>query len=751
MSRRPAFTLVLLLLASAKSAAAQPNVVNVSLVGPDQSAISGRVTAEPVASAVQLRPETFNVGTVGGRVTLHLRPGLWRLTAEATGWWVLPKEVQVGASLPELNIGLRAWPAAKIRVPLRSPPPELRVPVVRLVLRPEGATARDSATEWEAAATCPPVGLAWVCDVPAARLDLQLRPKGFVPVYLWGVVPERGSTTVLAPVALRRGPSISGWVHDRANRPAGGASVALTSPDSATCCAPDDSARSDRVASPPERSNARGFFQLAPAPLGELWLIARLSDLRSVPMRIDLKEPDVEISLLDPLVLQPPASLLVHAQPPFDPSGMPWKVRVRALQPKNRATVIARNAPMSRDGEWQRDGLAAGEYSVALVTRDDAVWREEVITLEPGLREVTLDTNVFRVKGSVSMGRAALGKAKVVLSSGRLKASFSANEQGEFEGDLPFRLDPEASVTAMVTTADPAVEYITMAEVEGDSSEAFVRIRLANGGIEGRVLGPNGMPWQGKASIIVSGLSRDSSPSTQVSMGPSEEGRFRLRGLEPGQYKIEALSAPRLECESLTVDVTSDDPRNIELQLKEPLQISGTVAGAEGLGIAAAEVTAYGSNQTFVRPVFTDAQGRFETQLSPGAVDVVYQVGAPGWALRVGRTTRPHDGGPLNFTLDRPSGRLIVEGVDPRDYFLLHQGAVVPLALLSRWASKNGGGIDKDRAVLPALELGEYRICWGDKPPSTVGTDTDQCRAELVTAGAEVVVRSGAGAAPGKR
>ncbi len=192
----------------------------------------------------------------------------------------------------------------------------------------------------------------------------------------------------------------------------------------------------------------------------------------------------------------------------------------------------------------------------------------------------------------------------------------------------------------------------------------------------------------------------------------------------------------------MEVDVSADGSARVELRLKGKTRLSGSVATPEGLGIAAVEVFAYGSNQVFVRSVFTDARGHFETDLSPDAADVVFQVGSPGWALKVGRTELPTDGRPLTFRLDHTSGRLVVEAAkDPRNLYLVHQGATVSLALLSRWAAQNGGGLEDERFVLPALEPGEYSLCWGDRPPAA--GDNTRCRSQTIAPSSDAVVRAG--------
>jgi len=65
---------------------------------------------------------------------------------------------------------------------------------------------------------CTLIQTRWLCHLPAGVLDVELRARSFVPIYLWNVAIPAGQEVDLGARALRSGASVAGFVQ----RPDGG-------------------------------------------------------------------------------------------------------------------------------------------------------------------------------------------------------------------------------------------------------------------------------------------------------------------------------------------------------------------------------------------------------------------------------------------------------------------------------------------------------------------------------------------------
>lgn len=83
------------------------------------------------------------------------------------------------------------------------------------------------------------------------------------------------------------------------------------------------------------------------------------------------------------------------------------------------------------------------------------------------------------------------------------------------------------------------------------------------GSISGRVLGSGGVPVPGATVAVVSG----SQPHRDIAAVTSADGTFRLGGMRPGEYRVEARA--RGSVRSADVVVSAGASADVEIRLDE--------------------------------------------------------------------------------------------------------------------------------------------------------------------------------------
>ena len=88
------------------------------------------------------------------------------------------------------------------------------------------------------------------------------------------------------------------------------------------------------------------------------------------------------------------------------------------------------------------------------------------------------------------------------------------------------------------------------------------------GAVDGRVLDAAGVPVGG-ATVAVAAASR---PTRDIAARTTADGRFRLGGLLPGTYRLEARLGQSVGASE--VDVATGVPTPVEIRLGRPGQVS---------------------------------------------------------------------------------------------------------------------------------------------------------------------------------
>jgi hypothetical protein len=589
---------------------------------------------------------------------------------------------------------------------------------LRVVLRTSPSVARAVVAEAEEA--CELLGQRWTCTVPAARLDLQLRPGDLVPKYAWDVEVEPGLETDLGTLTLEAGGSVTGFLQGSDGSPIKDGRVELHSPRGEPIA---PSATSKEASSPfVGQANHRGFFQLKGMPPADYRIVGSRPELTddSVAIRI---LPGRESKLSRPLVLARPSRLTLTIEPALDPSGQPWSVELRtAPEQSSRARTIQSASEVDAAGRWVAESIAPGRYAASVSSAASAtVWLRQEIEVNPEPTDVSIHVPLVEVRGSVLLGTKALGRAKL-LFGGRARSvgiPMEADDSGEFKGLLPVKPDAaERGVShweVYVTADQPrVVRNLKDVAVDTKSGKAVVEIVLAAGQLEVEVVGADGRPYLEPA--LVTGQHSGGADAIQAVLTEKDGGKVLLEGLELGQYLVSAAGRNiSSDHESVLVEEGADH-RRVRLVLRDDRRLLARVLSPEGTPVPGAMVkVVLLDNPLLPAPVKrTNEQGTVELNLPPNTAAVGMSVGAQGFAYALGReilagkdevTIRLERlGGKLNLKLPDsvPDGRMAV---------LVANGTYETVQYIG-WTGlgKESPGPPRELTI-PLLRPGRYSAC----------------------------------------
>lgn len=664
----------------------------------------------------------LDVETSTGTAALPLSAGTWVLQASAPGYWS-PSEI-ITVPEHERDLRLRLWPTGGLKGSWSGGD----VPATLTArFRPpaSGSERRGSAAPAipEDQVDCTLIQTHWLCYLPAGVLDVELRARSFVPIYLWNVAIPAGQEVDLGARALRSGASVAGF----AQRPDGGPAPT----DSRVHLTSHDGRPLEGPAAPAVAVDERGFFQIAGVLPADYLLQARGRPGRAAaPVRV---LAGVEARLAAPLVLRPPLSLRVDIAPPTDPWGAPWQLRLAGpLVP--RSELAPQSA--SKDGLWRRDDLIPGRYVLMVESgRDGSRWYGEEIAVDEGTSPFRVDLSLVSVRGGVTLGGEPLPKARLSFGGehGLESISLETDEDGRFTGSLPRAGEWELGVRA----EEPLVARTLTVEV---SASQDLDIALPDTAIVGTVVDEEGRPQP--AMVTASSLDQPVEPPVQA---PSKaDGTFRLSGLAPGRQLLVAQAMESAaESDEVVAIARESKPAEVRLVVRAQRNVEGQVV-ANGLGVPGAELkVAPAQSRLWMAQVLrADAQGRFKLILPAGTTAVDVSTSALGFGYRMQRAALPAQG-PLVLSLERAAGTLLLEwppgtGLSVR---VLHAGTFDHIVYLSRWAMANNGSRSDTGAVVPQLEPGPYTACRTDGlqvPGGPESWPADRCVSGTLVAGGEL-------------
>ncbi|HEX2223138.1 MAG TPA: carboxypeptidase-like regulatory domain-containing protein [Thermoanaerobaculia bacterium] len=691
--------------------------------------------------------------------------GAWQLTAEAPGYWsprvpVFPGDTQATVPL---------WPAGEVAGTVRMPaaeklPPEL---TIRFGSSPEPGKAPVFP---ETVATCPvrdagAKGTAaegtFSCPVPAGKLDLRLRARGFVSHFRWGAAVPAGKVFQAGTLSLVRGASVIG----RVDTAEGALStetckVELMPLAAGRGLSPEDLERRGGLALA-TGIDKRGFFHFEGVKPGSYILSARQPGYAPAEIFPVSVLEGAESDVRQPLVLQRALTLEVILDPPLDPWNASWVVELDKESAVPFSAESIGQAEPAGEGRFLRKGLAPGDYWVEVKDSRGSAFSSSEITLSPGSPPLEIRLPLVWVEGEVRLGDEPLA-AQLWFggAAGRERILMRSDAEGEFSGVLPHGGDWEVDLEAASPVVRRRVRNVAVRE-DKDTGRARVRIEVPDTRLAGEVVNEQGDKAPGARVAMV-----ELETGRPAFVTADREGRFEAAGLPEGPVTLLA-SVADARSEELVVHVAEDSPStSLRLVLRKTREVRGVVASPSG-GVPGARVLALprGGGAAMwpaALQAVADVEGKFTLKVPAGVASLQVVVLPPGFALTQLRVddlsqetlTIPvsAQGGTLRVVPGDPAGE-----ADPSDpaserVIVWNAGAVTDATLLGAWAAMNGAPAPGPSGlVVPGVQPGAYVACWTDLAGAYASLQQGapipglDCASGVLSAGAELTLERPAG------
>lgn len=676
-----------------------------------------------VGSARSQAQETSSVVT-SGQGTIDLAPGLWDISISSPGHWAPVQRVEVGPGERELR--LRLWFGATLSGALSLPQGDKSVAEVTLVFSSAPGVDESLAVE-KVSTVCAVNNGIWRCDVPAIPLDVQVRTKDYIPYYAWDLKLGPGREVSLGRLALERGASLVGWVKRSDGGPVEGVQVQV---------APMGGIDKGQMAPqfvpiPPVRTTHRGFFQLKKLSAGDCWVSATMTALPPATLPVNIAT-ESETALHEPLVLAGLSRLSVQVDPPLDPWGAAWSlklVQVRDQPGAGHFSEDVAHGTADRSGRWSAERLSQGRYLLIVQRAQEESWHTELIELAGGVEQsVPISISLVTLRGRVRLGSSPLQAALWFGGkNGAERFEMHSDEEGVFEGLLSRAGAWVVDIHAM----DPELDRRLEVEVP-ESATPDVEITLPDTLLAGTTVDATGKPWPG-ARVVIRALAEQQASSLDTT---DDEGHFEFRGMNPGAVQLWADGDAEHTSGPVMFNVEEAGhaaPQTVTI--REKLRLSGHVFSA-GHPVPGATVTAVPGPKviTSVRPVRTGQDGSFSVSVPHNTQTLDLRIQARGYVYKRLAVSLPSPG-PIRVDLPAQSGRLVLdlpELANQRSWsspvlVVYHEGQWDFFRSLENWSRLNGESTDNPHLmVIPQVEPGDWAFCF-----VTPGQDHPASPAEL--------------------
>lgn len=652
-------------------------------------------------------------GIVADRCAMELSSGAWNLRVVASG--VYSPEVTIAEADGADTVPIGVWPTATLTGEVQSvPSTDLLADIgVRITAAEPGQSLPTHEVR------CPIKETRFVCQVPAAKLNLRVRAIGRVSHYFWDIETLPGKETALGELQLKRGASLVGKVYlGRKVRGSLAHTVVTLRPSIEDLGAPIPSARARTIQRRlTTQADRRGFFHFDGVPPGEYKVTAALGSLQAADVPVVIVDGR-EAALREGLVLAPPRSLRVSITPPLGPSDAPWHV---SLWRRIGDRLDGGRDYQSEGGVVSIPRIVPGDYEIRIAARDGERWVVREFTVGEDSFTIDIHIPLIRVSGTVRLGEQPL-PARITLGgeTGVLRMRVVADEKGRFSELLAETQDIGKRV--LIESEFPHVKReLQNVPIRNTHEGIELDLVLPTNGMSGLLTNEQGKPLTGLVSAERSGGSFD-----RVQLRSDKDGRFQLIGISAGVYRVQAQAYDEhrlLESELTTVEVRENDVGDLTLVLRPGSKFRARVFSTAG-PVAGAEVVAIPRDIAQLSSVWrsTDENGFVTSAIPPGCrlVDVVAQ--SPGFATQFFRTQEL--GSVVPIALHQRTGTLVIEtdAIGPaaaRTAVLRHRKAVVPLLTFLRDATFERISGDRYRILVPGLEEGEYALCEVAGPPES--------------------------------
>lgn len=587
-------------------------------------------------------------------------------------------------------------------------------------------SARCQGPECEGEVECAVEKRVFTCSLPVGVFDLRLQLAEASPSFYWQVgVPSEG-TVDLGEVPVRPGGAITGW-----------SAVSEVSLVLRPAVVQEPRARSekDRLRARSIRTSVdeSGRFAISAIPAGiyDLFVEPQTGSEWASKKLAGIAVEEGEELALGPIRLDPTLGVTVFLNPPIDPYGQPWRVRLsQAIRPRHYEQVPAPDVA-DDGGVWELTGLVPGPYVLEVGTELDPRWSHRNLELEPGGGDLLLDIGLDYVPlvGSVVTADGDPVRGVTLWFGGRYGPEairMDADADGVFRGYVPHEGRWPLEIARSGIEGTMILEPIDLESPPG-GEDVELEIELPDTRVAGRVLNEQGHPVTGAVVQVVNAERR----RREVQIVTDDEGRFEVVGVRPGPLLVQASHQESQSDWHSVQAVDGMTSADLSVILHTPHRLSGMVAGPTGPMMGAVLFAMPRSGTILpgrmVRQV-TDSRGSFQLPLPAGTTTFDLIVLAPGSAARVFPVTLDPSGEtPLDVVVEpAASGGVLTLDLGDRpmsQVILGHRGAKVSLLPLMEW----GRPSDSDgRFVLPAMEWGDYQVCTGSPAGEGLNCSTGQ-------------------------
>lgn len=595
-------------------------------------------------------------------------------------------------------------------------------------------------------ADCAQAGANLRCELPALPLDLRVEIPGHGCRFLWRIERAEGPSRDLGRIEVPTGGSLVGWVSWPKRTPTVEARVRLVPLEILSAAAP---------ATPPTSRldlyrtiDARGRFAFDAVPEGLYELTAEVPGFppsRRAPLRVVAGRSEV---LPTPLEIEDYAALDVRIDPEAPPSGEAWRVTLlKAIPGGSLAESVA---SVAGRGRVHFDRLAPGDHLLRVTTGSGETRVEHPVRLVPGPNETYLEVAPILLRGRVSLGGEPLS-AELRFVSRAGGTTLHSDQDGVFDGALPRTGNWVVRISSEAEGIQRSLELDLEPTIPG--SPLIVDLDLPDGSIQGIAVDELGA---GVPGAFVTALREDAGGAGPAFAKADDRGRFRLRGLDAGAYRVEADRGEDLVSDPVPAWASEEDgSTEVRLVLRASVLVSGSLRAPSG-AVPGARVQMLPAAFPFLTQVLdwpTDATGHFEGRAPRSYFPALIRLLAPGFPLRfLAGPARPDASRDLVVELLSPDrgGRLVIEF--PREteaaghrVLLMRQRIPIFDHEIAGWSAAHGYPRSLGRLVAAPLEPGDYEVCLGpagallDHYRGLVRDDVT-CRDARLDAGGETVV-----------
>lgn len=666
------------------------------------SAAALEVSGFVVAHAGDSAPAVRQAVSAPGRVEMRFPTGIAvRVVPEVEGFWGAPVAGVAGGEA----LTLRLFPTGRLRGTVQVPPGGGPPESLRARFQASPSTRALGLPNPEGAVDCPVADGVWTCLLPEGVLDLRLHAPGFASVLLWDVAISAGTENAGEAIRLVPGAAIFGQVAVEGRASDVAVAVELR-PEGAGWRDAYGGERLGHLFHEVEPDH-RGTFQFRDLAPGRYRIEARM-DGRAPAVRAGVEVLEGrETDLGPPLALLPPSRLELQLDPLVAPGEERWTVRLSPLDGSADEQVTR--------VDWTGFGLftdlAPGSYRYRVTSRG-STWSTGEVEVAGEVTAIALEVPLVPIAGIVRRGGEP-ARARIVLGGSREhpeRVELFADPEGRFSGYLPREGSWPVFVGVEAQGAEQGLDPIEVVRAPGEEA-AWIEISLFETEIRGRVVDDAERPVS-RGFVVAT---RSGSPEARrTNARIDEEGRFRLRGVRPGTWTIDAMVGG--DGGRAVVELAEGAEEDVEIRLSGGRRVAGRVVAPHGPVAAAALYLVPAIEQVYpLAAQKTGPRGEFQARVPRHAPLVHVLAMAPGYAARILSLPLPADGRPLDdveIAVGEVAGTLRLElaGSGASGVELRRGPTSIHLDLLASWAGYHGVRPDESWE-LPAMEPGEYRLC----------------------------------------